>query len=310
MADTWLVTGGAGNLACQLSRHLVEHCDQLVLTDVAARPVAAVAPSARYERCDLVDAAAVAALLARHRPKVVFHLASLLSGKCELDRGLAWQVNTTATVGLFDAALTSGVQTVVFPSSVASYGGKPDDPLPEDAPQWPEGIYGVTKVACERLGLYYHARHGLDFRCVRLPIIVSRFAPAGAASAYASRAFIEAAQQGRFTFRVRPGTQSSLMYVEDALRALLDLALAPADRLSRRVYNIHSIAPTADEIAACIRHRRPEAELIFDPDPAISALIESWPRRLVDESARRDWGWEPRFDLERIAHVMLEQPSA
>ncbi len=306
MGKTCMITGGAGNLACQLSRRLAGQFDHLVLVDLAERPVAAIPPSAVYERGDVLDVATIQALLRRYRPQCIVHLASLLSGSCEQDRRRGWQVNCDGTLGLIELCLAEQVGTLLFPSSLAAYGGGLDDPVPEDAPQWPDGIYGVTKLACERLGVYYQRRHGLDFRCLRLPIVVSPFAPAGAASAFASRAFVDSVASGGFTFRVRPGTRASLVYIEDALDALVRLLTAPAERLTRRIYNIQALSPSAQEIADCIAVRLPQARLAFDPDPAVADLIESWPRRLIDESARRDWGWQPRYDLAGLADHFLK----
>lgn len=306
MPRTYLITGGAGNLACQLTFLLAADAERVVLFDVAERPVAAIDPRCLYCRGDLTAADDLRRVLQDYRPDTVLHLASLLSGSCEQDRRRGWHVNCTGAVALFEGALEAGVRQVFFPSSLATYGGPLPDPLPEDYPQWPTGLYGVTKVACERLGAYYHERHGLDFRCLRLPVIISRFAPAGAASGYASRAFIEALQQRCFTFQVRPTTRVSTVYVQDALRGMAALVRAPAAALTRRVYNIHALAPSAQEIAAAIVGQLPDAQLRFAPDPHLVDLIESWPVHIADDSARRDWGWQPVYDLPRLAEHMLQ----
>ena len=167
-----LITGGAGNLACQLTWPLVEQGDRVVLFDVAQRPVAEVAEGARYVRGDLAEPADVEGVLAEHRPEVVVHFASLLSGSSEADRRRAWAVNMDAAFELFEAAVRHRVRQVFFASSVAAYGGDLPNPVPDDHPQWPSGLYGVTKLAVERLGAYYHLREGLDFRAIRLPAVI------------------------------------------------------------------------------------------------------------------------------------------
>ncbi len=174
MGRTCLITGGAGNLACQLTWHLASKYDHLLLVDLAARPVAAIHPTARYFSADVLDEAALRTLLARQHIDTIVHMASLLSGSCERDRRLAWRVNCDGLLGLLELALEYEVGTFLFPSSIATYGGQLANPLPDDADQWPDGLYGVTKIAGERLGVYYHRAHGLDFRSVRLPIVVSR----------------------------------------------------------------------------------------------------------------------------------------
>lgn len=307
MPETYLITGGAGNLACQLSFDLVARGRRVVLFDVAERPASDVAPGCEYVRGDLTRGADVAALIDRHRPGVILHFASLLSGASEQDRDLAWRVNMDGAFGLLEAAVRTGVRQFFFPSSVATYGGAVPSPLPEDFPQWPTGLYGATKVACERLGVYYHARHGLDFRCIRVPIVLSRFAPAGAASAYASRAFIDGVLAGRFTFRVAPQIRACAVYVKDVLTGIMALLDAPAARLTRRVYNIHGLSPSVDELTAAIAARVAGVDFRFDPDPAVVAMIGGWPSEIDDAAARRDWGWRPAYDLDRMADDFIAE---
>lgn len=301
----YLITGGGGNLACQLSFERQGH--RVLLLDIAERPIAPVAQSAEYRRGDLTDFAALDKLIADERPGTIVHFAALLSGKSEQDRPAAWKLNMDASFTLFESALRAGVKSVFFPSSVASYGGNLPCPVPEDEPQWPEGLYGVTKASVERLGFYYHRKHGLDFRCLRVPIVVSPFAPPGAASAYVSNAFIEAVRTGRFVFRVRPETRPVLIYTKDVIRAIVALLAAPAARLTRRAYNVHALAPTARELAESIRSRLPAADIRFDPDPEIVRLIDSWPAEFVDDSARKDWDWRPEYDLDRLADDFIQE---
>jgi len=302
---TCLITGGAGNLACQLTWSLAGRFDRMVLLDMADRPVRPTAPNACFERGDLLDSDGLDALFARHAPTAVIHLASLLSGSCEQDRDLAWRVNMDGTFGLFEACLRHGQPTVLFASSVAAFGGRLPAMLTDDTPQWPATLYGVTKMAAERLGCYYHEKHGLDFRCVRLPITVSRHAPAGAASAIASHAFLAAARDGRFTFTARPETPLALIYVRDVLHGFARLLAAPAAGLSQRVYNIAGMTATPREIAAAIRRRLPDAVLDFAPDDAVDRVLASWPGEIDDSTARRDWQWQPEWDLERMADDFL-----
>jgi threonine 3-dehydrogenase len=304
--ETCLITGGAGNLATQLSWSLAPSYGRIVLFDVAAAPVGDTSPRAVFERGDLLDPKQLDAVFARHRPAAVIHLASLLSGSCEQNRPRGWAVNMDGTFAVFEAALRHGSPKVLFASSVAAFGGELPPVLADDTPQWPDGLYGVTKMAAERLGVYYQRCHGLDFRCLRLPVTVSRFAPAGAASAIASHAFIEAARTGEFTIRAGPDIPLALIYVRDVLRALVNLLAAPTAGLTRRVYNIEAIPATLSEIATAVSRRLPSAVLRFDPDPAVSALLASWPARIDDGSARRDWGWHPAFDLDRMTEDFLD----
>lgn len=300
-----LITGGAGNLACQLTYHLPVDAE-IVLQDIAPAPISEPREGCSFVQADLSDRAAMDAIFNDLQPTAVIHLASLLSGSTEQNRPLGWAINATAGFDILERCLTSEVERVLFPSSLAVWGGTLPDPLPEDYETWPEGLYGVTKVAVERLGHYYHAKHGLDFRGVRLPVIVSPFAPAGASSAYASHAFVAAAKEGSFRFKVAPETRVSMMYVQDCLRALTGLLTADPNSLSRRVYNLHAINPSAEELAEAVRVRFPQADIGFDIDEGVSALINSWPGVIGDEHARLDWGWESRYDLAAMADHITE----
>lgn len=307
MAETFFISGGAGNLACQLTCELSGAGNRIVLFDVADGPVGAVAAGCRYLRGDLTDPDQLRRALRDVRPDAILHLASLLSGRCEQDRALAWRVNADGAFALFEAALELGIPRFFFPSSLASFGGDLPDPLPEDHPQWPVGFYGVTKVACERLGVYYHARHGLDFRCLRLPIVVSKYSHTQAASAYASQTFIQAVQHGRYLCRVRPTACCSLIYARDVVRAMAQLIRAPAEKLARRIYAVHGLAPTAQQIADAVHTRLPGAQIRFEPEPAVADLVDSWPAVLDDASARRDWAWQPQYDLDAMADHFIEE---
>jgi threonine 3-dehydrogenase len=309
-----LITGGAGNLACQLTWKLSRQFENIVLFDVAPAPIGKVDPATTFEQGDLLNSSQIEKLFHQHQPSAVIHLASLLSGSCEQDRARAWQVNMDGTFALFEAALRYNRPTVLFASSIAAFGGHLPEVLTDETPQWPDGLYGVTKMAAERLGTYYHARHGLDFRCLRLPITISRHAPAGAASALASHAFIEAAKNGSFTFHSRPDTKLALIYIGDVLRAFTLLLAAPNSSLTRRVYNIAAMTATPRQIADVILRHLPHSLVQFAPKEAIATLLESWPGAIDDQAARRDWNWNPEFDLERtgadfISQLQLEFPQ-
>ncbi len=305
MSQTILVTGGAGNLSHQLAHLLVLDGHRIVLFDIAPAPPTLPDGNVTYVTGDVTRPEVVASVLSQYQPQRVLHMASLLSAKSEEDRVLGWQINATATFQMLEMCVQHGVERFFFPSSVASFGGGLPDPLSEDQDQWPEGWYGVTKVTCERMGYYYHRRHGLDFRCLRIPQVISRFANPGAASAYASQAFVQGVQSGRFTFVVNPETCCAAVYVHDMLEGIRRFMDAPARCLTRRMYNIFSISPTAQEIAAAVRARVAGVQLDFSPDPDVARLIESWPRRIDDRSARADWGWSPQFDLNQMADDMV-----
>ena len=298
----YLVTGAGGNLARQLMDELRSRGKETLGIDLAPPP--AQQPDA-WQQADVTDAAAMARLLAEFRPQCILHLASLLSMSSAADPPRAWRVNASAAVELLELAAAHGVRRFFFPSTSATYGGRLPDPLPEDYPQWPDNIYGATKVAVERVGTYFALSRGLDFRAVRLPIVVSPHAPPAAVSAYASHLFVAAARGDSFTVPVAPEVAVSVIYVRDVTRGILRLAAAPEERLSRRVYNLHGFAASAGALAQAAAQRVPGFKYRFEPKPLPTEILAVQPSVYVDASARRDWGWDPQFDLPATADHLL-----
>jgi len=300
-----LITGGAGNLARILARSLSPHFSKLVLTDISPVVPVGLPENAVYEPGDITNFPRLRALMDLHRPRAVVHLASLLSGSSEQDRRQAWLINTTATMEIFELALALPGCRVVFASTLATYGGELPETVDDRVTQWPDTLYGVTKVASERLGAYYRAARGLDYRCARLPIVLSAQAPAAAVSAMISRAFIESAAQGRFVFSAGPKTRIVGLHVDDAIAGLAQLLLAPRERIRQPVYNLSGFSATLEEISAAIKKQRPGVEHRFEPEELAESVLNHWPGKLDDSAARRDWDWKPRYDLAATAAAFV-----
>ena len=303
-----LIMGGAGSIGSRLAAALVTRGDEVLSLDVSTEPVV---PSDAFARVDarigsVQDAAAVDEVVAEFRPDVIFHLAAILSGLAETDSELAWRVNVDGTRNVLEAARNFGTRKVVFTSTVATYGARLPEPITEDVPQWPSGLYGVTKVLGERLGVYYHQRFGLDFRAVRLAAMVAPTAPAGgAASAFVCDLFVNAVREGAYDLYVYPNTRVPIVWVDDVVGALQLLNDADEGNLSRRVYHIIGAGPSVQEMVDAVQARLPEARLRFEIDPVRADIVDSWPSRMDDTAARTDWGWEPRFDLDRMTAANL-----
>lgn len=308
-----LIMGGAGSIGSRLAAALVARGDEVLSLDVSTEPVV---PSDAFARVDarigsVQDAAAVDEVVAEFRPDVIFHLAAILSGLAETDSELAWRVNVDGTRNVLEAARKFGTGKVVFTSTVATYGAGLPEPITEDAPQWPSGLYGVTKVLGERLGVYYHQRFGLDFRGVRLAAMVAPTAPAGgAASAFVCDLFVNAVREGAYDLYVYPNTRVPIVWVDDVVGALQLLNDADEVSLSRRVYHIIGAGPSVQEMVDAVQARLPEARLRFEIDPVRADIVESWPSRMDDTAARTDWGWAPRFDLEHMTAANLDALGA
>jgi nucleoside-diphosphate-sugar epimerase len=303
-----LITGGTGNLGSRLAIPLVQRGDRVVAFDIRAEPHF---DSAEFRKAqvvvgDLADRHRVLGTVREHKIETIFHLGAVLSSSAEENPYDAWRANMDGMVNVLDAARFGGARRVVFSSTIATYGSHNAEQLTEDAPQWPVSLYGVTKVAGERLGVYYHHQFGLDFRAIRLPAVIAARGSSGGASAYVSAAFEQSVFKGAYEFYVNPTTRAPMLYIADAVRGFLDLHDAPAKDLTRRVYNIAGIAPSAEELAQAIRTLVPKVQFTYRPDPLKCAIVESWPDRIDDSGARKDWGWDSTWNLERTTDEVIE----
>jgi threonine 3-dehydrogenase len=276
---------------------------------------------------DIADVAVLEGLAATYDFDVVYHLAALLSTKSERQPRLAHRVNVDGTLNLLEIAVSQARQQerdvlFLYPSSIAVY-GLPDLEAKRRAgkvaePDWcePRTMYGINKLYCERLGRYYalfyrqlDALTGpgrLDFRALRFPGLISAVTvPTGGTSDFAPEMLHAAAADRPYASFVRPDTRIPFMAMPDAIEALLKLAAAPASALSRQVYNVGSFNPSAEEVASLMRQAFPRAQLTFAPDRKRQNIVDSWPIDVDDGAARRDWGWRPRYDLERAFREYL-----
>ena len=255
---------------------------------------------------DVRDRDLVERILEQHHPDIIYHFASLLSGSSEADLEVAWDINANASFQLLRLAAEHRVETLFFASTAASYGRNLEDPLPEESEQWPETMYGASKVAVERLGVYFKAKHGLDFRCLRFPVVISPFAPKTAVTAYPSHAFNAAVHDEPFTFPVSPGVGMSSIFLEDVIEGIVKFTLTDRESLHRHAYNLHAYFVSAAMVAEKIRERIPTFECDYQPVAAVESLLNAWPDVIRDDSARADWGWSPRFDFDKSAARMFE----
>jgi threonine 3-dehydrogenase len=266
--------------------------------------------TSRWVAADAAKGSAVPDLLREFRPDEVYLLTAVLSATGEKDPERCWTVNMGSLRLALEAvaSMPEPRPRVVWPSSIAVFGPIPGragglpDPVTDDTPLYPTTMYGVTKVAGELLGTWYARTGRADFRSLRFPGLLNATPPGGGTTDFANEMYFAAVERRESRDFLRPDTRLPFMHMADAVRALLALAAADPRRLTRRVYNVAGLSPTAREIAESIDreigrihsgHRFRAASLPGDPRQAIA---DSWPRTLDDACARRDWGWKPEYD--------------
>jgi nucleoside-diphosphate-sugar epimerase len=306
-----LVTGALGQIGSELVPALRQRygAGQVIASDIRMPPLSALAGGSRFEFIDCTNPRQIQDVVRAHDVGTIFHLAALLSATAEERPHIAWQLNMDGLYHVLETARSAGCQ-VFFPSSIGAFGpGTPRDHTPQDTIQRPNTMYGVTKVAGELLCDYYHRRFGVDARGLRFPGLISYVAEAGGGTTdYAVAMFYEAILHGHYTCFLRPDTQLDMMYMPDALRAILSLTEAdPAWLRHRNAFNVTAMQFTPEQLAAEIRRHLPAFEIEYRVDPVRQAIADSWPHSMDDSAAREEWGWQPSYGLSDMARDMLEK---
>jgi threonine 3-dehydrogenase len=317
-----LITGAGGEIGHGLITRLAREGQQRIVTlDLTRLDPAIGGLVAREFTGSILDTALLERVLSEFEVDLVFHLAALLSTRAEFTPVMAHQVNVEGTLTLLEFAQREGEshgRTVVFvyPSSIATY-GLPDletrhrtGRVSEDEFTQPTTMYGCNKLYCEHLGTYY-ARHykqlsvepavsRVDFRSLRFPGLISAATlPSGGTSDFAPEMMHAAAQRQPYDCFVRPDTRIPFMAMPDAVEALLRLAAAPRDRLTRTTYNVGAFNPSAEEIRARVLDAFPDAVLDYRVDDRRQGIVDTWPEDVEDAAARADWGYAPQYDFRR-----------
>lgn len=303
--DTVLIIGANGQIGTALLpqlQHLYGH-HRVIATDI--RP--SLQSTAIFETLDATDAAALATIVTKYRVTQIYHLAAVLSAKGETDPLWAWNLNMQTLLNVLEVARTYQIQKVFVPSSIAAFGEHaPKYETPQSTLLDPATVYGISKVAAENWSVYYHKRYGLDVRSLRYPGVISyQSMPGGGTTDYAVAIYHAAVQGIDFECFLTEDTLLPMIYMNDALRATLELMEAPAHQISVRTsYNLAGMSFTPAQVTASIQTYFPDFKTTYQPDFR-QAIADSWPKSIDDSVARHDWGWKPAFDLPKMTHEMI-----
>ncbi|XP_054979630.1 L-threonine 3-dehydrogenase, mitochondrial-like [Sorex araneus] len=307
-----LITGGLGQLGVGLADLLRKRFgkDNVILSDIR-KPSERVFRSGPFIFSDILDYKHLREVVVNNRISWLFHYSALLSAVGEANVSLARAVNITGLHNILDVAAEHGLRLFV-PSTIGAFGpSSPRDPAPDLCTQRPRTIYGVSKVHAELMGEYYHHRYGLDFRSLRYPGIISADSmPGGGTTDYAVQIFHDAVKSGTFECNLEPHTRLPMMYIEDCLRATLEVMEAPAEALTLRTYNINAMSFSPQELAREVAKHIPGFHITYKVEAVRQAIAESWPMNLDDSRARQDWGWKHDFDLPELVATMLHLRGA
>ena len=305
-----LITGALGQIGSELTGKLrkIYGQENVIATDIRKTDCDA-AINGPFEILDVMDAKAMGEIANKYKVDTIMHMAALLSATAETKPVFAWNLNMGGLMNALETARELNCQFFT-PSSIGAFGpSTPKDITPQDTIQRPTTMYGVNKVAGELLADYYYHRFGVDTRGVRFPGLISYVTPPGGGTTdYAVEIYYEAIKNGKYSSYIDRGTYMDMMYMPDALDAIVDLMEADSAKLiHRNAFNVTAMSFDPEELAAEIKKHIPTFELSYDVDPVRQAIADSWPNSIDTSAASAEWGFKAKYDLSRMTVDMLEK---
>lgn len=304
--DTILVLGSGGQIGTELTTALrnAYGASQVIASDIKPNTN----DSGPYEIINVLDKARIAEVIEKYNVTQVYLLAAMLSATGEKFPEKAWELNMNSLFFLLDMAREKRFAKLYWPSSIAAFGPTtPRIDTPQHTITEPTTIYGISKLAGERLCEWYFLKHGVDVRSIRYPGLISYTAPPGGGTTdYAVDIFHQAIKKGSYTSFLSAGTRLPMMYMPDAIRATMEIMEALAEKIKiRSSYNLSAFSFTPAELAHEIRQYIPEFQVYYEPDFR-QQIADSWPQSIDDTEARKDWGWKPQYTLPAMVKDMLD----
>lgn len=299
-----LVLGANGQIGTVLTEELrkMYGVQNVLSTDIQKQAI----HQGPFEQLDILNSQRLDEVIAKRKITQIYHLAAILSARGEKNPKWAWDINMTGLFNVLESAKTHSCR-VFFPSSIAVFGSEaPKENTPQHAVLQPKTVYGISKVAGEHWCNYYHEKYDVDVRSVRYPgIIGHQSMPGGGTTDYAVDIYHKALQGEVFECFLTADMKLPMMYMPDAIRATLEIMAAPAEQIKVRTsYNIAGTSFDPQEIYEAIKKQIPDFQIIYKPDFR-QAIAESWPASIDDAQARKDWGWQPEYNLESMTKDML-----
>jgi len=309
MKESILIIGSSGQIGTELVMELrsMYGNNNVIASDI--RPSSReVMQSGPFEKLDIMDEKLLRDIVKKYKITQVYLLAALLSATAEKNIELGWSLNMRSHSHVLDLAKDGLIKKIFWPSSIAVFG--PTTPM-ENTPQYtvmePNTVYGITKQAGERWNEYYFNKFGVDVRSIRYPGLIGwKAAPGGGTTDYAVDIFHQAIQHEKYESFLSENTGLPMMYMPDAIRATIELMEAPAEKVKiRSSYNLAGVSFTPKQIAEEVKKHIPDFEMTYNPDFR-QAIADSWPSSIDDSYAQKDWGWELKYDLEKMTADMMK----
>jgi nucleoside-diphosphate-sugar epimerase len=304
-----LIIGACGQIGTELTQKLrtLYGTDNVIASDIR-KLNNDVVNNGIFEVINALDYNQIEHLIETYEITEVYLMAALLSATAEKNPAFAWDLNMNSLFHVLNLAKAGKIQKIFWPSSIAVFGPTtPRDNTPQYTVMEPSTVYGISKQAGERWCEYYNKQYGVDVRSIRYPGLISWTTPPGGGTTdYAVDIYYKALADKKFTCFLSENTGLPMMYMDDAIRATIELMEAPSEQIKiRSSYNLSALSFTPKTLSEAIKAVIPDFSISYEPDFR-QAIADSWPASIDDSAARSDWGWKEEFDLKAMIYVMLE----
>lgn len=304
-----MIIGACGQIGTELTLKLreIHGNDEVVASDIR-EGAKELMQSGPFEILNATDESRIKEVIEKHEIKEVYLMAAMLSATAEKAPMKAWDLNMDSLFHILNLGKEGKIEKIFWPSSIAVFGPTtPKDNTPQTTIMEPTTVYGISKQTGERWCEYFHRKFGVDVRSIRYPGIISyKTLPGGGTTDYAIEIFHEALKNSEYTSFLASDAALPMMYMDDAIKATIDIMEAPAENIKiRSSYNLGAISFTPEILAREIGKHIENFKISYKPDFRQS-IAESWPSSIDDSAAREDWGWKYEFDLEKMTKTMLK----
>jgi len=304
------VIGSSGQIGAELVEKLREMHgrEHVIASDIKDLDKEQLRECAPYETLNVLNAKRLFEIVRKYDVQEVYLLAALLSATAEKSPMFAWDLNMNGLFHVLDLAREGYIKKVYWPSSIAVFGPTtPREHTPQYTVMEPNTVYGISKQAGERWCEYYHNKYQVDVRSLRYPGLIGwKTAPGGGTTDYAVHIFHEALKQKSYSCFLSENTCLPMMYMDDAIRATIELMYANNDKIKiRSSYNLAGMSFTPAQLAEKIKQRIPDFRISYAPDYR-QAIADSWPASIDDSVAREHWGWKPLYGTDELCDTMLK----
>ena len=235
----------------------------------------------------------------KYNINTIYHLVAVLSASGEKNPFKSWKVNMESFQNIIEVSIENKIKKIFWPSSIAVFGTKSNlENVSQDPILNPNTIYGISKLAGEKLISYYNKKYDLDIRSLRYPGIISfKSKPGGGTTDYVME-MIESLKRGEdYICFLEKDTRLPMLYIEDAILGTIKFMSAKKKNLNvKESYNITGFSITPKELELKLKENGCIGNVIYKPDYR-NEIAKTWPKNINDKISKEDWDWKANFGL-------------